>query len=257
MNAMRYKMTYKFGLIGEKLGHSLSPQLHNEIMKAKGVTGTYDLIEIPRAEFAPSFATLKTGGYHGVNVTIPYKELVIPYLDILSPQASAIGAVNTIAFSKGSATGYNTDYDGFLSLLSVNSMETRDKSVALLGSGGVTKAVIRALLDQQARDVTIVSTSGKRILDLPTMNYVEFIKNRRYYDLLINCTPVGMYPDLESSPIPASAINAGAVIDLIYNPQETLLLRDASALGIKTANGLHMLRAQAEKAQEIWLSDHS
>ncbi len=249
-------MIYKFGLIGENLSHSFSPKLHRELMEKNGIQGTYSLIEIPRDKFESEFDKLKQSDYHGVNVTIPYKERVMLLLDSLSPQAQYIGAVNTISFINGLASGFNTDYDGFLHMMDANGLDIRNATAVLLGSGGVTKAVVKALIDRGIAGITVVSTKTSPSTDLETINYAAYESKPIRCDFLINCTPVGMHPNTAASPVTATAIRAGAVIDLIYNPEETQLLKDASALGAKTVNGMQMLVAQAAKAQEIWLSSH-
>jgi len=247
-------MLYRFGLIGEKLGHSFSPKLHMEIMKKNGIEGTYDLIEIPKDKFEDEFNKIKQSGYNGVNVTIPYKERVIPLLDSLSVHAEYIGAVNTVSFSHGKAIGYNTDYDGFLSMMDSNSINIMGARAVILGAGGVTKAVIKALIDRKVATITIVSTRRDPMPGFKALSYQEYIASTIRSDFIVNCTPVGMYPDIDKSPLPSSAIRTDAVIELIYNPAETRLMQDASALHIKTVNGMEMLHAQAAKAQQIWMS---
>lgn len=242
----------KLGLIGEKLSHSLSPQIHAEIMRQRGTTGSYDLIEISRESFEKEFRALKNSDYRGVNVTIPYKEAVIPLLDEISPQAKYIGAVNTILFKDGKAKGYNTDYDGFLALLNHNNITVKGKAAVILGSGGAAKAVAKGLLDLGIYDLTIVSRGKQNFHGNYTVSYEYFKEINIKSDLLINCTPVGMHPYVNVSPIPKENINAEIVIDLIYNPPKTLLLKYAEELGIRGINGSHMLREQAVKAQDIW-----
>jgi shikimate dehydrogenase len=247
-------MIYKFGLIGETLSHSFSPVLHAELLESKGLNGTYDLIEIPRSLFEETFSVLKTKNYQGVNVTIPYKEQIIPLLDELSPQARFIGAVNTVSFSNERTIGYNTDYDGFLAMLLHYNVDIQGKSAAILGSGGVAKAVVKALMDSGISSLVVVSTKRTGFLDLRTVSYDLFQTENNNYDLLINCTPIGMHPNIEDSPISAQSFRAKVAIDLIYNPAETRFMKIAKDLGIQTFNGLYMLQAQAAKSQEIWIN---
>lgn len=242
----------KLALVGETLSHSLSPQIHNELMKQNQIQGTYDLIEIPQEQFEKEFNALKMSDYSGVNITIPYKEKALSLLDELSPQAKYIGAVNTVRFHNGKAIGYNTDYNGFLSLLKENNVEIKGKSAIILGAGGVAKAVIKALLDEGIFDITIVSRNKQNFHSLYTISYEFFKEEKCSCDLLINCTPIGMYPNINDSPIPKELINATIAIDMIYNPEKTLFLKYAEELGMKAINGSHMLRAQAQESQKIW-----
>jgi shikimate dehydrogenase len=242
----------KFGLIGETLSHSLSPQIHAEIMRQRGIEGSYELLEFPKETFEKDFIALKNSDYRGVNVTIPYKEAVIPLLDEISQQAKYIGAVNTILFEGGKAKGYNTDYDGFLALLKHNDITVKGKGAVILGCGGAAKAVAKGLLDLGIYDLTIVSRSKQNFHGNYTVSYEYFKETNIKSDLLINCTPVGMYPKVDVSPIPKENINAETIIDMIYNPPKTLLLKYAEELGIRGINGSFMLREQAVKAQDIW-----
>jgi shikimate dehydrogenase len=249
-------MIYKFGLIGEKLGHSYSKILHQKIMNESGILGSYDLIEIPLITFSQDFPKLLLADYKGLNVTIPYKESVIPFLDGLSESAKNIGAVNTISINNAKAYGFNTDYDGFLEIFTSNSISIRNKTAAVLGYGGAAKAVITALFDEGISSIVVVIRDKSKYINNPNYNFVsfeEFNSNAHFYDFIINCTPVGMFPNVNESPIPISSLNSTFLFDLIYNPEETLLLSYAKGLGIKSFNGIEMLTSQARKAQEIWL----
>lgn len=247
----------KLGLVGEKLSHSQSPEIHEEIMKQRGIEGTYELLEFPEETFSRDFNALKGAGYRGVNVTIPYKETVIPLLDDISQQSKYIGAVNTVLFENGLAKGFNTDYDGFLSLIGHNNITVKGKGAVILGSGGVAKAVVKGLLDLGIYDLTIVSRGKQNFHGNYTVSYEFFREANIKSDLLINCTPVGMYPLEDNSPIPKNCINTDIVIDMIYNPSKTLLLKYAEELGIRGVNGSYMLKEQAVKAQDIWAGSRS
>ncbi|MDD3169301.1 MAG: shikimate dehydrogenase, partial [Eubacteriales bacterium] len=231
----------KLGLVGEKLSHSLSPQIHEEIMKQKGISGVYEILEFPKETFAQDFIALKNSGFRGVNITIPYKESVIPLLDRVSQQAKYIGAVNTVLFESGQAKGFNTDYDGFLSMLIFNNIAVKGKGAVILGSGGSAKAVAKVLLDLGIYDLTIVSRGKQNFHGNYTVSYEFFKEAGMRSDLLINWTPVGMYPNVDATPIPKESIHTDIVIDMIYNPQKTLLLKYAEELGIKGINGSYML----------------
>lgn len=247
----------KLGLVGEKLSHSQSPQIHMEIMKQRGINGTYEILEFSKETFARDFNALKDSDYRGVNITIPYKETVVPLLEDISQQAKYIGAVNTVLFKDGKAKGFNTDYNGFLSLLEHNNITVKGKGAVILGSGGVAKAVVKALLDLGIYDLTIVSRGKQNFHGNYTVSYEFFKEKRVKSDLLINCTPVGMYPNTDTSPITKDFINTEIVIDTIYNPPKTQLLKFAEELGIRGINGSYMLKEQAVKAYDIWTEDKS
>jgi len=238
----------KFALIGEKLGHSYSQIIHNHYFELSGKKqNSYDLIEIPKDRLKEELFLI-SNDYQGVNVTIPYKIDVIKYLSWISPEAQKIGSVNTIVFTSDGALGYNTDYFGFKSMLEVNDIDILDKEVVILGTGGASKAALSVCEDMGAASVSFVSSSGKAVENHKTFTYNDIIKG----DVLINCTPVGMYPNTEASPIENIDIVFNAVVDMIYNPYETLLMKKGRANGAKCVNGLYMLVSQAMYSQEIW-----
>ncbi|MCT4607442.1 MAG: shikimate dehydrogenase [Marinisporobacter sp.] len=245
-----------YGLIGEKLTHSFSPKIHELILKELKKEGYYHLFEIKKENLKDALCGLKALEVGGVNVTIPYKVELMKYLDECSQEAKRIGAVNTICFKEGKAIGYNTDYYGFGMMLHINNIELKNKRALILGTGGASKAVIQYLLDEGIKDITIVSRDihkGKeKYKEVEIISY-DKIKNLKGYDMVINCTPCGMYPHVDASPVKKEELlNFHTAIDLIYNPQETLFLRDAKENGLKIVNGLYMLVGQAIKAQELW-----
>lgn len=249
-------MSNFYGLIGEKLGHSFSPQIHDLIFKNINSKGLYNLLEIKKEDLENAVWGLKALGCKGSNVTIPYKIQVMEYLDNISEEAKKIGAVNTIAFNDGVLTGYNTDYHGFGEALKKNQINISNKNAVILGCGGASKAVIQYLIDNKINDITYVSrhpeNTAKDVKKFKIISYndMESLGNQ---DIIINCTPCGMYPNIELSPVKKDILSKFSVaVDLIYNPQETLFLKQARELGLKTENGLYMLVAQAIAAQEIW-----
>ena len=227
----------KCGLLGRKLGHSYSPQIH-------GLLGDYSyaLFEKEPEELA-SF--LKDGDFTGINVTIPYKKDVIPYLDELSPAARKIGSVNTIVRrADGSLFGHNSDYFGFVSLVKHSGIAVDGKKVLVLGSGGTSNMVVTALRDLGAAPV-VISRSGEN-------NYGN-LHLHSDASVIVNATPVGMYPNTGVSPIDLNRFpKLDGVLDVIYNPAKTQLLLDAESLGIPHENGLWMLVAQAKEAAEYF-----
>lgn len=225
------------GLLGRKLGHSYSPQIHN-------LLGDYSYVLFEKEpEELENF--LKNGDFSGLNVTIPYKKEVIPYLSELSPTAQKMGCVNTVLRrSDGTLYGHNTDYFGFTSLVRHAGLSVAGKKVLVLGSGGASNTAVAALKDLGAHPV-VISRSGEN-------NYQNL---HRHTDAatIVNTTPVGMYPNTGVSPIDLGLFpHLEGVLDVIYNPAQTQLLLDAEKLGIPRENGLWMLVAQAKEAAEVF-----
>ena len=242
-----------YGLIGEKLGHSHSPQIHDLILKHMGLNGTYNLFQVKKENLKFAINGLKALNVKGVNVTIPYKVDIIRYLDEISNEAGNIGAVNTIDFNQGILKGYNTDYYGFGATLKNFNVPVKGEKAVILGTGGASKAVRQYLIDNGIKEIIYVSRNKeKKLGDFRVIEYSE-IKDVTDSRVLINCTPCGMYPNIKECPIKKEEIkNFSYVVDLIYNPEETLLLRYAKEEGLVAVNGLYMLVSQAVKAQEIW-----
>ncbi len=228
----------KFGLIGEKLGHSFSPMIHRMLDDYE-----YKLYEIPRNGLA---GFMKSTELSGFNVTIPYKKEIIPYCSEISASAGAIGSVNTvIRKNDGSFFGDNTDYFGFEYLLDKSNVDISGKKVLVLGNGGASQTVQAVLKSAGAGSVTVISRNGDN-------NYGNLEKHRDAF-AVVNTTPVGMYPDTGVSPIDLCMFpDCSLVIDLIYNPHCTDLLLQAENRGIPGFNGLPMLVAQAKKASELF-----
>ena len=224
----------KCGLLGRKLGHSFSPMIHAHLGDY-----SYDLFEREPVELEDF---LRNGDWAGLNVTIPYKKDVIPYLDELSPVAAKLGAVNTIIRRDGRLIGHNTDFFGFQEMVRSSGLNLSEKKVLVLGTGGASKPVIAALEDLGA-EVVSVSRSGE--------NNYENIHRHADAAAIVNATPVGMYPQTGIAPVDISLFpNLEGVLDIIYNPARTRLLLDAEARGLVTVNGLLMLVAQAKEASE-------
>jgi shikimate dehydrogenase len=247
-----------YGLLGESLPHSFSPQIHSLIFKELGIGGYYHLFEVNKEDLQNALLGFKSLKVKGVNVTIPYKIDVIKYLDDVSKEAKDIGAVNTICFKEGKAVGYNTDYYGFGMMLNKFNVDIKGREAVILGTGGASRAVLQYLLDNDAGEITFVSRSveeGKRKFNgFEVINYTQ-LKEKSNKDIVINCTPVGMYPKVEASPLTKELISKfKVVVDVIYNPQETLLLKYAKELGLQGINGLYMLVGQAIKSEELWNS---
>ena len=224
------------GLIGEKLGHSFSPAIHGKLADYE-----YRLYELSPGQLGPF---LEKKEFDGLNVTIPYKKTVIPYCDELTEAAKSIGSVNTIVKrADGTLLGHNTDYDGIMWLLKNAGAQVKGKKAVVLGTGGASLTVQAALRNLGAAQVVVISRSGEE-------NY-ENIARHSDAKILINATPVGMYPKTGVSPVDLDVFTAlEGVFDVVYNPAKTQLLLEAEKRGIPCANGLGMLVAQAKAACE-------
>lgn len=247
-----------YGLLGEKLGHSLSPEIHEPIFKELKIDGKYNLFSIEKERFSKAIESLKTLGVKGVNVTIPYKEEVIEQLDFISEEAKKIGAVNTIHIENGLAKGYNTDYYGFYKMLIRDSVEIKNNDFYILGAGGASRAVVHCLLDNGASSVVLVSRDKEKArlkfkdVNIKVINYDELSSVDNKY-AIVNTTPCGMYPNIDNSAVNKETLNNFKVAcDIVYNPEETKFLKLARELGLKTVGGLFMLVGQGVKAEEIW-----
>lgn len=233
----------QYGLIGEKLGHSFSKIIHEKLADY-----TYDLHPLPKQELA-SFLEKKE--FRAINVTIPYKIDVMPYLYEIDQRAQAVGSVNTIVNRNGNLYGYNTDFGGFLYLLKHNNIDVKNKKVLVLGKGGASKAIIAVLHYLQAKQ--IITVYYKQSNDAITYEQCQKLHNDA--DVIINTTPVGMYPNLDGCPIDLEHYtNCNAVVDIIYNPIKTKLLLEAQKHNMIAVGGLEMLIAQAKYAVEIFLN---
>ena len=228
-----------YGLIGEKLGYSFSPAIH-----AKLADYEYRLIELTPEELGPF---LQMGQFQGLNVTIPYKKAVIPYCAELTPQARHIGSVNTILRRPdGTLLGHNTDYYGFAYLLRSAGAEVAKKKALVLGTGGASLTVHAVLRDLGARERVAISRTGPD-------NYGN-LERHADAQIIVNTTPVGMYPNTGKAALDLSRFpKLEGAFDLIYNPAKTQFLLDAERLGVRNANGLGMLVAQAKAAAEMFL----
>jgi len=232
----------RYGLIGEKLGHSFSKIIHEQLADY-----TYDLIPLTREEL-DTFLTEKQ--FSALNVTIPYKETVIPYLDEVDSHAQKIGAVNTIVNRNGMLKGYNTDFYGFRYMLESNGIDVKNKKALVLGKGGASKAVIAVLEEMGAREIITVYYKENPA----TVTYEDCYKYHTDAEIIVNTTPVGMYPKADDCPIDLNRFpELSGVADIVYNPLRTQLVLEAEKRNIPSAGGLEMLVAQAKYAVEIFL----
>lgn len=247
-----------YGLIGHPLGHSLSPEIHARLMAGSGVNGKYQLIEIKPEELKTAVPLLRNT-LSGFNVTIPYKERIIPYLDRLDESAERFGAVNTVSNEDGKLTGYNTDGDGFRSAISQAGMVLGGR-ILVLGAGGVARvlAMESALHGAEVEILARTHEKAEALADFIRQNsnganIMAITKAEGDYDVLLNGTPVGMYPKANAMSVEESILEScGAVYDTVYNPYRTKLVLHALRTGRKAEGGLSMLVRQAAAAQAIW-----
>jgi shikimate dehydrogenase len=264
----------KLGLIGYPVSHSLSPKIQNAAFKACGLEGDYSLFPIAPDDLQALKALLdrvRSGEMTGFNVTIPHKQNVIPFMDELTPTAKTIGAINIIYMRGDKLIGDNTDAPGFLSDLKKfigNRKLGIGKSVLVLGAGGSARAVIYALLND-GWNVTIAARRTEQAEELVSRfegaNSVELdfqTLKPSNFQLIVNTTPLGMTPNIDQSPLPDNIISSKhtLIYDLVYNPRETKLVKDARAQGLSATTGLGMLIEQAALGFELWtgrkLSSH-
>lgn len=243
----------KFGLIGFPLGHSFSKKYFTAKFERERIEGClFDLYEIPRIEDFPSVLS-QNPELEGMAVTIPYKEQVIPFLDLLDPACQTIGAVNCIQIRNGVKKGFNTDYIGFKHSLQVW-LGSDIPNALVLGTGGASKAVKQAL-----KDLNVNFLSVSRIKDEHQLSYQELRENPEFlknFPLIINTTPLGTFPKVDGIPeIPLDQLTSSHLVyDLVYNPPVTRLMQECISRGGKAKNGQDMLELQAEAAWKIWNS---
>ena len=229
----------KYGLIGEKLGHSFSKEIHERLGY------DYELCEVA-PEALDGF--MKAKNFEGINVTIPYKQAVIPYLDEIDEVASEIGAVNTIVNRDGKLYGYNTDFYGMERLFEHAEVDPYGKKVAVLGSGGTSKTATAVLRSLGASEIIAVSRSGE-------VSYNDLYKSHSDIDIIVNTTPVGMFPSISGKPVEINRFDRlSGVIDAVYNPLNTTMVIEAKEREIPAEAGLYMLVAQAIRASELFLN---
>jgi shikimate dehydrogenase len=257
------------GLVGYPVEHSLSPAMHNRAFAALSLNWYYVPLPVEPERLGEAIAGLRALGFVGANVTVPHKEAVMSYLDEVAPATQAIGAVNTIVVHEGRSIGYNTDWQGFLTALSEGGFDPQGKRAVVLGAGGAARAVVYALAHAGAQVAVLNRTPARAealvqdfVLLFPSSPPLFFLpltlqtlkEQTAEAHLLVNATPVGMWPEVDQSiwpeglPFPAHLV----VFDLVYNPRQTKLLRQARRAGAEVIGGLGMLVHQGAAAFELW-----
>ena len=256
------------GVIGDPIEHTMSPVMHNAAFKELGLDYLYVPLRVKREELGKAVESMRTLNIRGLNVTLPHKVAIIPFLDELDPLAGKIGAVNTIVNDDGVLTGYNTDATGFLQALLERGGEPKEKKVVILGAGGASRAISFILAERDAHLVILnrlleldwaeelaqrisqVFAKEVKALELNEKNLEMVLEGA---DILINATSVGMSPDVDKTPVPARLLKPGLiVVDIVYNPIKTRLLKEAETTGAQTIGGLDMLAWQGAIAFEKW-----
>lgn len=256
------------GIIGDPIGHSMSPVMHNAAFEETGIDYLYIPFKVKKEELGKAIAGMRALNIRGLNVTIPHKVAVIPFLDELDPLAQRIGAVNTIVNDDGVLTGYNTDAAGFLQALLERGIEPGGKNVVILGAGGASRAISFILAERGAHLVILnrlleldwaeelasrISQVFKKEVEALELNEENLEKVLAKADILVNATSVGMSPNSNETPVSPDLLKPSLIIfDIVYNPIKTRLLREAETAGAETISGVDMLVWQGALAFEKW-----
>ncbi|RLL48016.1 shikimate dehydrogenase [Oceanobacillus piezotolerans] len=260
-------MGYRFALIGYPIKHSLSPWIHEEFLRKANLQGSYQINEIPlEGNFKEEILKLKEQQVDGFNVTVPYKQKIIPFLDKIDESVEKVGAVNTVAYEKGKWVGYNTDGMGYVRSLESkfsDSLLNKEQRILLLGAGGAARGIFHGLIDNGFRYIDFANRTMDKALSIRNstakpihsniMTLEEVEKHIHSYDMIIQTTSVGMNPNSEQSIINLENIRAGSIIsDIVYQPIKTKFLKLGENYGGRIHFGHTMLLYQAQLAFEIW-----
>ncbi|MBT2602509.1 shikimate dehydrogenase [Bacillus sp. ISL-53] len=253
-----------YGVMGDPIAHSMSPDIHNDAFEKENIEAVYHHFHVTKEGLNDAVKGMKALGIEGFNITIPHKTSIIPFLDEVDELALAIGAVNTVVNKNGRFIGYNTDGKGFFkSLCDEISGDIKAKKTLVIGAGGAARAIYFTLVKEGVKQVDIANRTKERaaqlVSDCPydkvskALSIIEAEESLSQYDLIIQTTSSGMSPGLDHSPLKVDQLKTGAIVsDIIYNPLQTKLLREAGEKGAETQNGLGMFINQAALAFEIW-----
>ncbi|MDM5313269.1 shikimate dehydrogenase [Peribacillus frigoritolerans] len=253
-----------YGVMGDPIAHSMSPDIHNDAFEKENIEAVYHHFHVTKEGLNDAVKGMKALGIEGFNITIPHKTSIIPLLDEVDELALAIGAVNTVVNKNGRFIGYNTDGKGFFkSLCDEISGDIKAKKTLVIGAGGAARAIYFTLVKEGVKQVDIANRTKERaaqlVSDCPydkvskALSIIEAEESLSQYDLIIQTTSSGMSPELDHSPLKVDQLKTGAIVsDIIYNPLQTKLLREAGEKGAETQNGLGMFINQAALAFEIW-----
>ncbi|NBI06674.1 shikimate dehydrogenase [Senegalia massiliensis] len=257
--------TNLFCLIGNPISKSLSPYIHNTNFKYNDINAVYLSFKVENLEQA--ILGIKSLSIKGFNVTLPYKQEIIKYLDNIDQIAEKIGAINTVKNINGKLIGFNTDGLGFMKSLKDRHIQLKNKNILIIGAGGASRAISFTIANESIKSLTIVNRNKKRALSLIKdikskyknldLSFLEKQDIKDNYDIIINTTSVGMYPNEKEKPLDTSLFSDKTIIyDIIYKPKETLFLKQAKEEGKTTINGLDMLVNQAILSERIWISEN-
>ena len=258
--------TRLLGILGNPLSHSFSPAMHNSGIESLGLDLVYLPLQIPNESLETCLRAMQALPFLGANVTMPHKRAIIPFLDEVSEISKTIGAVNTLIFKDGKISGTTTDPDGFLAGFAEAGHNFDGKSVAVLGNGSTARTIVFSLfLKSRPKSVVLVARDpsksnaiiseiqSKLNRDLQQIDFADYPARRTEFDILVQTTPVGMHPDTEQSLIPAEYLEPGQIIyDILYNPEETALMRHARTRGCSIVGGLGMLVHQGLASFRLW-----
>ncbi|HZG72551.1 MAG TPA: shikimate dehydrogenase [Chondromyces sp.] len=253
-----------YGVIGDPIGHSMSPLMHNDAFHVLGLEAYYHPFHVKPQELEAAVKGMKAIGVQGFNITIPHKSTIIPFLDEIDPLAKAIGAVNTVVLEEGKWVGYNTDGEGYVRALREEYKgNIKDKEILIIGAGGAARAIYFTLASQGIKSIHLCNRTVERAKELAdncpynattsSLSLKEAEENLRRYDIIIQTSSIGMSPKTEETPLSVGFIKGGAFVsDIIYNPLETKFLREAKEKGATVQNGIKMFIYQGALAFEKW-----
>ncbi|TMW73887.1 shikimate dehydrogenase [Alteribacter natronophilus] len=256
-------MKMQMGVFGHPVAHSMSPVMHQAALRELNLEGSYEAYDIAPDELKEGIESVRSEGYRGINITLPHKVAVMEYLDHVSEEAQAIGAVNTVVNEDGKLTGYNTDGQGFLESVLERTGDLPDKRVLIIGAGGAARAVSVSFARHGVEELVITNRTLSKAREIAercrqwcevrvlpaTMAQAAFTG----FDLIVNTTPIGMFPDTDRMPMSLETVRRNALVcDLIYNPERTRWLSEAEKRGAKTLNGIGMFVNQGALALEMW-----
>lgn len=259
----------RFAVIGNPVTHSLSPRLHGYVFKKLGINANYSAIQCTMKQFPEIIKRLQSGQLKGLNVTLPLKQAVLPFLDVVDEHAEAIGAVNCIEVKDGKLIGHNTDWIGFIRTLQNAKIEISGRTCIIIGAGGVARSVVYALALYNVNKIFIINRSienANEIIkqlkihssdtEIKITKWSEMEKQVLHKTLIVNCTSVGMVPNIDDYPIQKKyLLPSQTIIDIIYSPYRTKLYRIGQSIGAKTLSGLSMLIHQALASLDIWFKE--
>ncbi|CAM3931688.1 shikimate dehydrogenase [Mesobacillus thioparans] len=252
-----------FGVIGDPIGHSMSPAMHNDLFDFYGIHAVYMPFHVSKDNLEAAVKGLKALGVSGFNVTIPHKTDIMAYLDQIDPLAEAIGAVNTVKNENGLLTGYNTDGPGFVKGLEAMDADLDSRSALIIGAGGASRAIYFSMAQAGIQRIDLYNRTAGKAEELVStcpfkvqskaLDRESAEKSLKDYQLIIQTTSIGMSPDTEHLPLSAENISQGAIVsDIIYNPLQTKFLQEASKKGAQIQNGVSMFVFQGALAFEKW-----